>query len=122
MTGGRVSQEVPFAMVPRWVVQALGLDRSAIAVYCALAGYASDVRRAFPSIRTLAQDLCCSSSTVRLALNRLERSGAVVVERRWRGRGRASSLYHLPFNPMVAIAYQAAAGAVDKSVGEAAGV
>lgn len=115
MNEGRVSQDVPFAMVPRWVIQAISSDKTALGVYVGLAAYASSERRAFPSIRRLAVDLGYTTRTVRLALNRLERSGAIVVTRRWRGKGRLSSLYRLPFDPMGAIIQQAL-GAVDSPV------
>lgn len=121
MTEGRVSQDIPFAMVPRWVIQAMGLDRSALAVYAGLAAYASDVRRAFPSIRQLARDLNCAPMTVQRALKRLEASGAVVVTRRPKGKGRVSNLYHLPFDPMAAVRRQAL-GAVDIPVDKSGGV
>lgn len=101
MTERRVTQDIPFAIIPRWVVQALGLDASALAVYVGLSAYASSDRQAYPSIRRLARDLGCSPTTIQSALKRLEKSGAVIISRRFVGKERTSNLYHLPFNPMV---------------------
>ena len=122
MSAGRVSQDIPFAMVPRWVIQALGLDMSALAVYTALAVYASSERRAFPGIRTLASDLGCSPTTVQAALKRLERSGAIVISRRFVGGRPRSNLYRLVAKPLEAARLAAnhlgpVDNPVDKSLG-----
>lgn len=115
-------QDIPYALVPRWVVQALGLDRSAVAVYTALAAYASRPRRAYPGIRRIAKDLNCSQVTVQRALRRLEAAGAVRVERRVGEKGnRQSNIYHLPADPMEAV-LAAALRAVDKPVDKSGGV
>ena len=98
----RVTQDIPYALVPRWVIQALGLDLSALAVYTALAAYASRLRQAFPGIRAMASDLGCSPTTVQAALKRLEEAGAILVKRRWNGGRRQSNLYRLVADPMEA--------------------
>jgi len=110
---GKITQDIPYALIPRWVIQALGLDLSALAVYCALAAYASSLRQAFPGIRRLAADMGCSSKTVRLALNRLETAGAIVVTH---GGPHRTNSYFLPFEVQGVIERLANVKAVDKSV------
>jgi DNA-binding MarR family transcriptional regulator len=116
MTGQRVTQDIPYALVPRWVIRALGLDLTALATYTAIAAYASDSRQAFPGIRRLAQDLNCSPTTVQAALRRLEQTGAVQITRTRNGGRRGVNLYHLPCDPMVGILAAASRLPVDKPV------
>jgi len=94
-----VSQVVPFAMVPRWVLEAVGFDLTVhdLAVYTYLSDRAGGASRdAFPGMRTIADKLGIAKSTVQKSVKRLEGFGCVVVSKVVRGDGNESNHYHLP--------------------------
>lgn len=64
----------------------------------ALANYADEEFRCFPSQRRLAEETCLSERTIRTALATLEASGMISRAERWRAdRSRASDLVTLKF-------------------------
>lgn len=72
------------------------LPHRAVSVYMYLRNRASEDRRCFPAIGTIAKDLSYSTRTVYRALDDLEQKGFVRREERWRAKGgRSSSLYVL---------------------------
>ncbi|HJH92860.1 MAG TPA: helix-turn-helix domain-containing protein [Oscillospiraceae bacterium] len=73
-----------------------GLPHRAVAVYMYLSNRANKNRECYPSVRTIAEDLHLSKSTVFRALNDLETAGLITREKRWRtSGGRSSTLYQL---------------------------
>ena len=68
----------------------------AVAVYMYLSNRANTNRECYPSVRTIAEDLHLSKSTVFRALNDLETAGLIVRKKRFRtSGGRSSTLYQL---------------------------
>lgn len=65
----------PYGMVPRWVIQKLAGDCTAVAVYAALSTYAAAGRGAFPGQDTLSELLGVSLTTVNRGIARLKRAG-----------------------------------------------
>ena len=73
-----------------------GLPHRAVAVYMYLSNRANKNKECFPSVRTIAEDLHLSKSTVFRALNDLETAGLITREKRFRtSGGRISTLYKL---------------------------
>ena len=65
-------------------------------VYMYLSNRANKNKECFPSVRTIAEDLHLSKSTVFRALNDLETAGLITREKRFRtSGGRSSTLYKL---------------------------
>jgi len=72
-----------FAMIPRWVFQAVG--PRGLQCYTAIMLYANwqgEKKSAWPSKKKLASDMRVSESTVDLAIKELRDAGVLVVERR----------------------------------------
>lgn len=67
------------------------IPHRAVAVYLYLKIRADKDGKCFPSITTIAYDLKLSRSTVKRALNDLEKMGYIVRERRFRKTGANSS-------------------------------
>ena len=67
------------------------LNHRAKAVYMYLKDHADKNGRCWPGIKTIAKDLELSSSTVRRALDDLDKAGLVSKTHRWRENGRYSS-------------------------------
>jgi hypothetical protein len=74
------------------------LDASAIRVYAVLSKHANRVRHAFPGIRLIADEACCSTSTARRSLNDLEAVGAIQITRDFAGKRHKVNTYYLPMN------------------------
>lgn len=73
-----------------------GLPHRAVTVYMYLSDRAGKKKECFPSVQTIAEDLRVSRSTVFRALNKLENSGLIEREERYRTRGgRSSTLYRI---------------------------
>lgn len=73
-----------------------GLSHRARAVYMYLKDRADSEGRCWPGIRTIAAELDLSRSTVKRALDDLDRAGLIAREPRWRENGSLSSnLYRL---------------------------
>lgn len=72
------------------------LPHRAVTVYMYLSNRTNKNRECFPSVKTIANDLNVSKSTVFRALNDLECSGLITRKERYRASGgRSSSLYIL---------------------------
>lgn len=72
------------------------MPHRAVAVYMYLSNRANKKKECYPSVRTIANDLHISKSTVFRALNDLEDAGLIERHERWRtGGGRSSTLYRL---------------------------
>ncbi|NLI72726.1 MAG: helix-turn-helix domain-containing protein [Bacteroidales bacterium] len=72
------------------------LPHRAVAVFMYLSNRSGRKGECFPSVKTIAQDLHISKSTVFRALNDLEKAELIVREQRWRDNGgRSSTLYRL---------------------------
>lgn len=76
------------------------LPPRAVNVYCYLKNRANKENQCFPSIGTIAKDLHVSDSTVKRALNDLEKGGFIKRENRFRTYnkktyGKTSNLYTL---------------------------
>ena len=67
------------------------LNHRAKAVYMYLKDHADKNGRCWPGIKTIAKDLELSSSTVRRALDDLDKAGLVSKTHRWRENGSYSS-------------------------------
>ena len=67
------------------------LNHRAKAVYMYLKDHADKNGRCWPGIKTIAKDLELSSSTVRRALDDLDKAGLVSKTHRWRENGNYSS-------------------------------
>lgn len=94
----RIYQDEPWAKIPHWVVMCPDLDASAIRVYAVLSKHANRARHAFPGIRLIAEEACCSTSTARRSLNDLEAVGAIEVTRDFAGKRHKVNTYYLPMN------------------------
>ena len=96
------SDLLPFAMVPRWIIQHKELTSGAVRVYCCLADMAGRDRPAWPSHRTLAAKTNMSVSSVRRHLDELQKAGALHVKQRYRpeGEGQTSNLYTVVHKPV----------------------
>ena len=86
----------PFAAVPEWVIDAQISD-TALRLYCVLLRYGNTTGHRMPSRATLAARLHKKSTdTIDRALKELEDLGALAVEHRATGTGRAlTNRYHL---------------------------
>jgi len=86
----------PFAAVPEWVIDAQISD-TALRLYCVLLRYGNTTGHRMPSRATLAARLHKKSTdTIDRALRELEHFGALTVEHRATGTGRAlTNRYHL---------------------------
>jgi len=86
----------PFAAVPEWVIDAQISD-TALRLYCVLLRYGNTTGHRMPSRATLAARLHKKSTdTIDRALRELEHFGALAVEHRATGTGRAlTNRYHL---------------------------
>lgn len=95
-------QGFTFATTPEWILDAEISDR-AVRLFGVLNRYVGAHNSAWPSRKTLAARLRCSSASVDRAIAELVRIGALVVERRYRTDGSlTSSLYWLwPKTPPV---------------------
>lgn len=77
-------------------IYAEDLPHRAKAVYMYLYDRADKKGQCFPAILTIARDLRLSRSTVKRAINDLEKAGRLSREQRWReGGGKSSNLYRL---------------------------
>lgn len=73
-----------------------GLPHRAVSVYMYLSNRAGKKKECFPSVKTIAEDLRMSRSTVFRALNDLENAGLIEREERYRiSGGRSSTLYRV---------------------------
>ena len=73
-----------------------GLPHRAVTVYMYLSNRAGKKKEGFPSVKTIAEDLRFSKSTVFRALNDLENAGLIEREERYRiSGGRSSTLYRV---------------------------
>ena len=73
-----------------------GLPHRAVTVYMYLSNRAGKKKECFPSVKTNAEDLRLSKSTVFRALNDLENAGLIEREERYRtSGGRSSTLYRV---------------------------
>ena len=73
-----------------------GLHHRAVSVYMYLSNRAGKKNECFPSVKTIAEDLRLSKSTVFRALNDLENAGLIEREERYRtSGGRSSTLYRV---------------------------
>ena len=73
-----------------------GLPHRAVTVYMYLSNRAGKKKECFPSVKTIAEDLRFSKSTVFRALNDLENAGLIEREQRYRiSGGRSSTLYRV---------------------------
>ena len=94
----------PFTIVPAWIIRA-GVSDRALRLFIALGMYANQQHEAFPSRRTLANDLRSSPDSVDRAVKELAAIGALDVESRRDSAGdRTTNLYRLKFSepPQVA--------------------
>lgn len=95
------SVAVGFGKVPHQLTRGEAIDRrsrvAAIAVYALLASYANPDGRAWPSTRTLADQLGIGRNTVKAALDALEAAGFIEREERFVGATgeHASTMYTL---------------------------
>lgn len=94
-------QEVHFSMIPHWVVIHPDLTHSAVRVYAVLSKHANRSREAWPGLRRIATEARCSLSTVQLALEQLEKIGAVIVERGQAGSHSTPNTYVMPMGGSV---------------------
>lgn len=70
--------------------------QTAVSVYMYLSNRAGKKKECFPSVKTIAEDLRMSRSTVFRAFNDLENSGLIEREERYRtSGGRSSTLYRI---------------------------
>ncbi len=81
-----VRNELPFAVVPEWLLDADVSDR-AVRLYGILVRYADREGHAHPSRKTIALRLRCSTPSVDRALKELVTAGALVVHRRQHPNG-----------------------------------
>lgn len=93
---GSLVIDSPFAAVPEWVIDS-PISDTALRLYCVLLRYGNTTGHRMPSRATLAARLHKKSSdTIDRALRELEHLGALVVEHRSTGTGRAlTNRYHL---------------------------
>lgn len=93
---GSLTIDSPFAAVPEWVIDAQISD-TALRLYCVLLRYGNTTGHRMPSRATLAARLHKKSTdTIDRALRELEALGALAVEHRATGTGRAlTNRYHL---------------------------
>lgn len=93
---GSLVIDSPFAAVPEWVIDAPITD-TALRLYCVLLRYGNTTGHRMPSRATLAARLHKKSTdTIDRALRELEQLGALAVEHRATGTGRAlTNRYHL---------------------------
>ena len=76
-------------------IYASGLSHRARAVYMYLKDRCGGQSRCWPSIRTIAEGLGISRSTVKRALGELEQAGYIEKESRRRENGGSSNLYRV---------------------------
>lgn len=79
--GSTVQSHIPFAMIPRWVVQKA--STSAVNVYCALATFADGDGICYPRRVTIAERAGVSVETVKRGLAELEGIGALTRAPKW---------------------------------------
>ena len=93
---GSLVVDSPFAAVPEWVIDA-AISDTALRLYCVLLRYGNTTGHRMPSRATLAARLHKKSTdTIDRALRELEALGALAVEHRATGTGRAlTNRYHL---------------------------
>lgn len=85
----------PFSIIPEWVLDA-GVSDGAIRLYCVLGRYADADGDSYPSRRTLAERMGCSTDTVDRRTRELVDLGALSVAPRYDTDGdRTSNLYRL---------------------------
>ena len=98
----RITSDVGrWAVLPEWLATG-DVSAHAIRMFAVLAAkYADKENVAYPSRRTLAEDMHCSLDTVDRASEELQRIGALSVEPQFDGQGdRTSNLYRLHYvNP-----------------------
>lgn len=88
----QVAQERWFAIIPKSVIYHPDLTGNDIRVYASLSERAGTKLHAWPGVRRIAGDVHMSPTTVQASIDRLERVGAVEIERR---KGRSND-YWLP--------------------------
>ena len=78
-----IKSDVYFSIVPEWVIDA-PISAQAVRVYAVLCRYADkDDGTCFPSIRTLAERIHVSESTIKRALKELKAIGAIKSQKRF---------------------------------------
>lgn len=78
-----IKSDVYFSIVPEWVIDA-PISAQAVRVYAVLCRYADkDDGTCFPSIRTLAERINVSESTIKRALKELKAIGAIKSQKRF---------------------------------------
>jgi hypothetical protein len=95
---GTLVLEQRFAIVPEWVIDA-GVSDCAFRLYAVLLRYGQTSGQRMPGRALLAARLHKSTDTVDRALKELVAAGAVVIERRRRGRVNLTNRYHLMSSP-----------------------
>lgn len=96
--GSLIVEEVHFAIVPEWVIDA-GVSDAAFRLYSVLLRYGNGTGQRMPSRRLLASRLHRSMDSIDRAMRELESVGIVVVERRRRGRQNLTNRYHVRTTP-----------------------
>lgn len=61
-------------------------------VYLYLKERCGTANQCFPSMKTIAKDLCLCKKTVKRAVHELEKNGYIYTEQRWRENGGKSTL------------------------------
>ena len=93
---GSFVMDVPFGMIPEWVIFHDELSPGAVRAYAALSRYANGEKAAWPGKETLADRLGVAKSTVERWLMELRQVGALTSEARYReDGGQTSSRYTL---------------------------
>ena len=83
----------PWAFIPEWVLYS-GVSDRAVRLYCVLRRFADEQEEAYPSRKSLAELMGCSTDSVDRACIELEEIGALDrSERRREDGGRTSNLY-----------------------------
>ena len=78
-----IKSDVYFSIVPEWVIDA-PISAQAVRVYAVLCRYADkDDGTCFPSIRTLAERINVSESTIKRGLKELKAIGAIKSQKRF---------------------------------------
>ena len=83
-----------YGITPEWLLDSGVSDRGIRLFSTIAAKYADrDTATGFPSRKTLASDLGCSTDSIDRALRELEKVGAIVTEHRFEGKEPQTSLY-----------------------------
>jgi Helix-turn-helix domain len=105
----RLKLDVPFAMVPEWIIDHPGISDRALRLYCVLCRHANADKgdTAWPARSTLARRLNCTVDTVDRAIRQLVEASAISVEKRISSHGDPdSNLYTVHVVPPEGVAAQ----------------